>query len=106
MSLSRVGWWVMTVIIKFIMLSSKKIVSDSIMMSSQMMLYSACMAYLKDKLIGSKPKKDSAALCNCVAIFTNKTQNIIKHEGLYMTKTNCISVMNLLWDRAKIKSCH
>ena len=77
-----------------------------VVFQSQMMLYAACMAYLKDKLIGSKPKKDSAALCNCVAIFTNKTQNIIKHEGLYMTKTNCISVMNLLWDRAKIKSCY
>ena len=43
------------------MLSSKKIVSDSIMMSSQMMLSSACMAYLNDKLIGFKPNKDSYA---------------------------------------------
>ena len=71
------------------MLSFKKIVSDSIMMSSQMMLSSACMAYLNDKLIGFKPNKDNAALCDRVAIFTHKTQNIRKHEGLY-TKTNCM----------------
>ena len=59
MSLRRgEDWWAMTEIIKFIMLSSKKIVSDSIMMSSQMMLSSACMAYLNDKLIGFKPNKD------------------------------------------------
>ena len=77
------------------MLSSKKIVSDSIMMSSQMMLSSACMAYLNDKLIGFKPNKDNAALCDRVAIFTHKTQNIRKHEGLY-TKTNCIPAMNFV----------
>ena len=45
-----------------------------VVFQSQMMLYAACMAYLKDKLIGSKPKTESAVLCDCVAILQTRSK--------------------------------